>query len=460
LWGFCDGGGGRSAAVPEERRGLISGADDDNDLPDGGGDHVIEMDLLPPRWLDIRDEVTDTLATIALEMQRLDQMHQKHLLPGFDDDSVKRREEQDIERLTRKITHHFQECRLALNRLDAIVKELGSSGTLGRSEEMLARNLKMSMAERIGDVSGLFRKKQSAYLKRLQAVSGFAAPPTFPRASTPVVSGDSASLQESESDRRFSQSTLQQAQQHRGFLSQQRSGVSDADIAQREREIEDIAQGIIDLANIFQELQKMVVDQGSLLDRIDYSVENAAVNIKTADKELVVASGYQRRATKRKIMLLLVIVIVGVGILLSLKLGSRGGSSVGVGDSGGGGGGDDDRGSPFSPSTASAPEPEPPAIRRSHSMHSMRPRSAMGERDEQPDAHPLFSHGAGSSPGGDGRSLETADASLPSTSALDTVSSWKKRRRRAAATGATGGTGGPGASAGSEHTFATLGPGV
>ena len=103
---------------------------------------------------------------------------------------------------------------------------------------------------------------------------------------------------------------------------------NEALIAQREREIEDIAQGIIELANIFQELQTMVIDQGSMLDRIDYNVENMFRDVKEADKELKVASGYQRRSVKRKIMLLLAILIAGVFILLSLKLSRKGGNNI------------------------------------------------------------------------------------------------------------------------------------
>lgn len=61
---------------------------------------------------------------------------------------------------------------------------------------------------------------------------------------------------------------------------------NDVAIAQREREIEDIAQGIIELADIFKELQGMVIDQGTMLDRIDYNIENMSVNVKAADKEL------------------------------------------------------------------------------------------------------------------------------------------------------------------------------
>jgi len=71
----------------------------------------------------------------------------------------------------------------------------------------------------------------------------------------------------------------------------------------------------------------MVIDQGSMLDRIDYNVERMATDVKEADKELKVASGYQKKSVKRKIMLLLVILIAGVFILLSLKLSRKGNSA-------------------------------------------------------------------------------------------------------------------------------------
>ena len=128
-------------------------------------------------------------------------------------------------------------------------------------------------------------------------------------------------MQESDADRSFSQSTLLQTKQQR-----LRHDPNEALIAQREREIEDIAQGIIELANIFQELQTMVIDQGSMLDRIDYNVERMATDVKEADKELKVASGYQQRSVKRKVMLLLAILIAGMFNLLSLKLSSKGSS--------------------------------------------------------------------------------------------------------------------------------------
>lgn len=154
----------------------------------------------------------------------------------------------------------------------------------------------------------------------LRDLGGFASP--F-RSATPVQNPyNDPAMQESDADRSFAQSTSLQTKQQR-----LRHDPNEAIIAQREREIEDIAQGIIELANIFQELQTMVIDQGSMLDRIDYNVENMSRDVKEADKELKVASGYQKRGIKRKVMLLLAILIAGVFILLSLKLGTRSNSS-------------------------------------------------------------------------------------------------------------------------------------
>lgn len=133
------------------------------------------------------------------------------------------------------------------------------------------------------------------------------------RASTPLYSNfNDPSLMESDADKSYSQSTLQQT-------TQKQLTSNDAAIMQREREIMDIAQGIIELADIFKDLQAMIIDQGTMLDRIDYNVERMAVDVKAADKELTVASGYQRRTTKRWIILLLILLIVGMIILLVVK---------------------------------------------------------------------------------------------------------------------------------------------
>ena len=131
-------------------------------------DAVIEMDVLPPRWLDVQDEISRLLDTISNQMIRLDGMHSKHVLPGFEDEAVKQREEREIEKLTQDITRGFQSCSRAIKRIEQMIKESKGRGDVSQSEETMARNLQISLASKVGDVSANFRKKQSNYLKSMR----------------------------------------------------------------------------------------------------------------------------------------------------------------------------------------------------------------------------------------------------------------------------------------------------
>ncbi|CAK7204134.1 t-SNARE affecting a late Golgi compartment protein 2 [Sporothrix eucalyptigena] len=338
---------GSSAAAgggaDEDRRGLLSPDafyDQGDELGGNLGDAVIEMDLLPPRWADISDEVAEILGEVARQSQLLDRLHQKHVLPGFnEDEAAKRAEENEIERLTQAITRGFHDCHSCIQRVDHMVRESKSQGTLSRADETMAKNVQISLASRVQEASANFRKKQSAYLKKLKGFSGGNI--GGDRTSTPVGGTSTSSSQyaadpsllESDADRSFSQWALQATTQQKQLHS------NDAIIIQREREIEDIAQGIIDLSDLFRDLQNMVIDQGTMLDRIDYNVENMATDVKAAERELVVASGYQKKTTKRKIILLLILIVAGMIILLIIKPKKHGGGGGG-GDSGNSGAGE------------------------------------------------------------------------------------------------------------------------
>lgn len=158
--GFSD-----TTSISEERRGLISGGLEDD------GDAVIEMDMLPPRWVDVQEEVTEKLADIAQKAARLDKLHQKHLLPGFGDEEVRKEEEGVIERLTQEITRGFHDCQRAVQKIEMMVREAKQQGGVSKSDETMAKNIQISLAARVQEASAGFRKKQSTYLKSTQLLS-------------------------------------------------------------------------------------------------------------------------------------------------------------------------------------------------------------------------------------------------------------------------------------------------
>jgi len=62
------------------------------------------------------------------------------------------------------------------------------------------------------------------------------------------------------------------------------------DLMRRNRELTEIAKSIADLAVLFKDLSSMVIDQGTLLDSVEFNIEQTAVQMSQAVKELNVAT--------------------------------------------------------------------------------------------------------------------------------------------------------------------------
>jgi syntaxin 16 len=90
-------------------------------------------------------------------------------------------------------------------------------------------------------------------------------------------------------------------------------------IDQRDKEISEVVKSINGLATIFKDLQTMVIDQGTVLDRIDYNIEQVAVYTEDAHTELVKASKYQSNKKAKYCIALLVVVIVVLLLAIIIK---------------------------------------------------------------------------------------------------------------------------------------------
>lgn len=70
----------------------------------------------------------------------------------------------------------------------------------------------------------------------------------------------------------------------------------DIDIDTRTKEIEQIAQSIAELAELFRDLNNMVVEQGTVLDSVEYNVQVTARETEAAVGELKIAQRYVCRS--------------------------------------------------------------------------------------------------------------------------------------------------------------------
>ncbi|ORE04516.1 t-SNARE [Rhizopus microsporus var. microsporus] len=264
-------------------------------------DHVIEMSVLPPQWFLILKSITI--------VTRLKGMHRKHLLPGFDDRSS---DEAAIEALTTEITNEFY-------RIKRDIQRIGVGKNASNQESVITRNIQTSLATKVQEVSSSFRKIQSSYLQsklgdlRSNLTLYMIIEMQGQENKKVNILGSNLSNEAAE--------LLLDEDAQIGFTESQLAVLesSEHNIDQREKEINQIAKSIHQLAEIFRDLQTLVLDQGTVLDRIDYNIEQTNIQVKEAVVQLDKGAKYQSKTRKRKLMLLLILIIMLLIVILIVK---------------------------------------------------------------------------------------------------------------------------------------------
>ncbi|XP_052581988.1 syntaxin-16 isoform X6 [Peromyscus californicus insignis] len=246
----------------------------------------------PPKWVDGVDEVQYDVGRIKQKMKELASLHDKHLnRPTLDDSSE---EEHAIEITTQEITQLFHRCQRAVQALPSRARRACSE-----QEERLLRNVVASLAQALQELSTSFRHAQSGYLKRMKNREERSQ--HFFDTSVPLMDdGDAAALY----GQGFTDDQLVLVEQNTLM------------VEEREREIRQIVQSISDLSEIFRDLGAMIVEQGTVLDRIDYNVEQSCVKTEDGLKQLHKAEQYQKKNRKMLVILILVVIIVVLIVVL------------------------------------------------------------------------------------------------------------------------------------------------
>ncbi|KAJ3896292.1 t-SNARE [Lentinula edodes] len=284
-------------ALADEHEGLIANAH-----------HAVDLDL-PPKWVDISEQVQLILMDTQAKIAALEKLHAKHVLPGFADRSL---EEQEIEAATTDITKEFRRCQFLIQRISAPSSHSfppsHSDANKSKSEIQAAKNVQRGLAAKVQDLSATFRKKQRVYMEKLQghAIKN----QDLLLASGTISLKGSAGMSAVDED--------VEAATHTQSLSFRQANPT-VDVQTRDRELSEIAKSIASLAELFKDLSVLVIDQGTLLDSVEYNIEQTAIQVKDAVQELDIATRYQKNTGRRKCIFLLFLMIFGLIIVIIYK---------------------------------------------------------------------------------------------------------------------------------------------
>eukprot|EP00899_Mesostigma_viride_P016702 jgi/Mesvir1/25032/Mv16971-RA.1 len=248
--------------------------------------------VLPPAWVDVSDSISAEIATVRTKMEELSKEHEQALRPVFDDDAGAARHV-DVEVLAQDITRRLKRC-------DAKLRTLGSFATNTTDDERVLKNVQTSLAAELQQLTQSFRKKQKSYLHalRLQQEDPGAA----------VFASDHRKREdEEEADPGFSEMQIKMSDDM-GNLAKE-----------REQEINKIVDSVNDLASVMQDLALLVIDQGTILDRIDYNVEIVAQKVASGVVQLEKAEQTQRKNRMFMCIMLLLVACLVMSLVLVLK---------------------------------------------------------------------------------------------------------------------------------------------
>ena len=239
-------------------------------------------------------------------VSELNTLSGKHLLPSFGDDTEQEQEEQ-IAVLVQAVTSLFKECERRL-------KEVSRAKFEGGGDEVVRKNIERRVAQQLQDLSLDFRRSHKGYVAKLngQQIEDYRPDLKLNSAGGAMPSSSSGFFDEDPEapeciDPRFSaQQTLQLIMQ-------------EAMSKEREKAITQVAENVAELAEVFKEIQVLVIDQGTILDRIDFNIEQAADRVGLAVTELNKANEYQRKSRTMLCIYFLLLLCSAMVVILILK---------------------------------------------------------------------------------------------------------------------------------------------
>ncbi|CCW62116.1 unnamed protein product [Phytomonas sp. EM1] len=267
----------------------------------------VQSVYMVPLWVEKMNEVRNIEKKIQEQVDVLEKLHKNHLRVEFSSSRDEIQEEAQIERAQDIIDRLFKESENYINQVEmCYMRELPDNGT--DAELSILRNVKMCLVNEISQISKVYREKQRRYImdvKKQQSVSQRWAGGDRQKSIEQQLENDALMDQ-------YLQKGMSQDQIETIMLNQQMA-------QERVKEFERIYTSIKSLHEIFKDLGSLVIEQGAMLDRIDYNMNVTHTRVQRARTELQKAAEYQSAGTFKICVLLMIVLIMGLTIALFFK---------------------------------------------------------------------------------------------------------------------------------------------
>ena len=224
---------------------------------------------------------------ILFIVSTLQSEQQKRLVIKFDDEDKKLNK--NIAKIVHEITQQLSIC-------EKKIKELVKQNIDSETDNIIKINMQHTIIQKITDFTKKFKINQELYKKKYKELVGEDDPKYEINESLRKDNNDSNNFE--------------------NFLM---TDNINQNLQNRDNELNQLLNSVNDLAQIFKDMQSLVMEQGSILDRIDYNIDIAASNITTGKKSLVKANEYHKNNCFRNVIIVLIVCIFIEALLLIFK---------------------------------------------------------------------------------------------------------------------------------------------
>ncbi|BFU20766.1 syntaxin putative [Entamoeba histolytica] len=238
----------------------------------------------PLTWAQTADEIKNKSKDIVYKINDLSRLQKKYLSIDLD----------DYESIGKEVDMKTNEIKLNLKQLQNEVIKFNRFKE--EDNPTLIQNVQTNLAEEVNKVAEQFKSQNKSYLLKLkQRTKKF---------------DDCFTTEGEEGVYSF------------GFDEKQLNMLSESEemVDQRVAEIKKIAKTVQELAEMTQQLNMLIHEQGTIIDRIDYNIDHTEHQVSKAVEEIKQAETYQKATRVKIIVLILLILILGAIIVLVLKV--------------------------------------------------------------------------------------------------------------------------------------------
>ena len=225
----------------------------------------------------------------------MQEKQQQRLIPKFDDEENKKLNK-SIKELSSEMTLELKDCQKILKEIINDKTDEDDINLSNINNKQIKQNMKQNIITKINEFTKKFKLNQELYTNKF---NDFVI--------DEEIANKSFSMKKNEEENKNSND----------FLSTQDNN---SQLRRRDQDLTNLLNSVNELAQIFKDMQTLVMEQGTILDRIDYNIDIASTNISKGKKNITKADKYMKNNCFRNVIIILIVIIFIEALLIILKI--------------------------------------------------------------------------------------------------------------------------------------------